>query len=271
MKKNLGFTLVEVVVSAGLTALLILGLSSAILSTKSVQTSIENSLDFGRTQASLQRILNNRETCRKSLEGSPLVGPINIKDPTDPTVPPRNLLAAGEDYRSFRVTNIVFSDVQNVSATERIANLKIDYQVKADIPKQMGILMMLKVDAGGKISECWTASSEQENCSAMGGTYDGAVSPPCKIAKLYSGSCVPPQLLQGFDAAGNPVCATPGGSPPPPPPPPPPPSGTWVNTGTNIMGNATCPASVIGTPCSPLGSTCLIPYARLFSTQLICR
>lgn len=208
LKNNSGFSIVEIMVAAGLLGVVSLGAMQMMNNVQKGQATSETKLEELELRRVITTILTDKTACLNSLNG------VNVGSTFEQIRNSANTVVFEKDgiygNGTVRLRNMIVMDkgvtyadgtrdvnlivglqkVKQMALGGDVVNFKLDVRVLAD-------------SATGPITGCFVDSDSiiQQACETLGGTWTGS---SCELPK-----CAPGQLLEAILPNGTPVCRSP--------------------------------------------------------------
>ena len=228
-----GFTLIEVLVAAGLMSLAVLAIADlSQLSTRANRTGLLAS-DFTELTALIQLTLANPTVCATAFKATGGDNTVIFSGTSPSSLASLNIsanpivtLTADAQTPGLQITNLqlnppLWTDPsppagQKHYLTQLLVQAKLNVSGGAIGSNAYAKLFVVDIytDLGGKITGCspTTGQLEQQLCSAMGGTFDAAAAPPCSVPNtLARKSCFQPPSASSFVTGFNNSVSGPSG------------------------------------------------------------
>lgn len=191
-----GFSMVNVLVAAGLAGMVSLGSMTLVSTAKNLEQSTASSFGKINLQQDTRRIFSDKTVCSQKIRLDPSD---NINDGTSKIFVTISGTEIGKDSNAARnlygLTNVFFH-LNNIVLIEPIpgspnrlfkGNISIESSKKSDVMggkankvTDMGALMF-EVNGSGQLASCFSDISVEGSCRLMGGVYRPNQDPACAV------------------------------------------------------------------------------------------
>ncbi len=199
LRSSRGFSLVEVLITAGMLMTVSLAVAYVILAAQRENRSIQEKIEILQLEQHLKALLLNPDTCKCMFDGRVVIGSAISLSPLREGCKTDNLLTSGSPIRggsAVTVQNVLLEEIISITpppATTVSGKLRVSFeQDRTVIPRrEIEIPGLFFKVTGSVINECSNVPGAEDMCLGLGGDWDTTTSPPhCKLKPIASDVCL---------------------------------------------------------------------------------
>lgn len=197
MRNQKGMSLLEVMIAAGVLSGLLLAVSQLMTFSSKSMKNINLGTDWTNMVHSIQQVLNSEDACKATFAGTNFIPGPGVVAVSEIKVGTMVLAKTGFPPKGLKVTGITITDTgkapvdMTYGATpvkRYFALLNLDAEKTEDamgrINYKKSFVFTALVNGAGKIESCHGEFSSPRVCQDLGGVYDEATTPKCRISDL---------------------------------------------------------------------------------------